>query len=322
MIVTRTPFRITLGGGGTDLPSYYKHNGGLVASLAIDQHVYITLKPDYWDNLCKLRYSEIEVTDDLDTLKNTRAREALKIHGVRCVEINTCADLSAKTGLGSSGSFLVGLLKAIREYKQIKHNAAIVAEEACHIEIDRLGEPVGKQDQYIAAYGGTQLFTIAKDGTVSNRALNINQSLLIQNMHLYSLDVYRNASEVLKEQNKMQGDTKKTLDNIRDIGKQQISLLESGDFNKYGQLLDVYWAEKKKLSSKVSLPIVDEIYEIVKAEYQVLGGKIIGAGGGGFLMLYVDNKHEEVEMYMKERGLRRLHYNADFDGSKVLGNFL
>ena len=153
MIITRTPFRITLGGGGTDIPSYYQHNGGLVVSMAIDKYIYITLKPDSFDKLCKLRYSEIEITNDLHSLKNTRAKEALLLHDLLAVEINTCADLSYKSGLGSSGAFLVGLLKAIREYKQLDSSPYTIANEACWIEIDKLQEPVGKQDQFITAFG-------------------------------------------------------------------------------------------------------------------------------------------------------------------------
>lgn len=326
MIVTRTPFRITLGGGGTDIPSYYQHDGGLVATMAIDQYVYITLKPDSFEKLCKLRYSEIEIVSDLQDLKNVRAREALLMHSLKEVEINSCADLSCRSGLGSSGSFLVGLLKAIREYKQLDNSPATIAEEACTIEIDKLGEPVGKQDQYIAAFGGIRVLEITKDGVVDVHGLNIDHQSLIQNMHVYSLNIQRNASEVLSDQQKMgnlhDGKTKQTLDVIKEFGHRSIELLLRSDFDKYGLLLDEYWREKKKLSPKVSVRIVDKIYETVKLAYGVLGGKIIGAGGGGFLLLYTNQRHNELEKYMKTVGLQRLRYTVSHTGSTVLGNFL
>ena len=322
MIITRTPFRITLGGGGTDIPSYYKHNGGLVVSMAINKYVYITLKPDFFEKLCKLRYSKIEIVEDLHDLKNARAREALFLHQLSAVEINTCADLSSKSGLGSSGSFLVGLLKAIREYKQLDSSPPTVANQACIIEIDRLNEPVGKQDQYIAAFGGIKVLEISKNGEVNVSGLDIDYASLIQNMHVYALNVQRNASVILSDQQQMRGNAKQTLDTIKEFGHRTIELLTNSDFDNYGLLLDEYWKEKKKLSNRISLPIVDTVYEAVKAKFGVLGGKIIGAGGGGFLLLYTNQKHVELEQYMAELGMRRLHYTVDFNGSTVLGNFL
>ena len=322
MIITRTPFRITLGGGGTDIPSYYQHNGGLVVSMAIDKYIYITLKPDFFDKLCKLRYSEIEITNDLHSLKNTRAKEALLLHDLLAVEINTCADLSYKSGLGSSGAFLVGLLKAIREYKQLDSSPYTIADEACWIEIDKLQEPVGKQDQFITAFGGIKVLEISKDGLVDMNAIDIDYATLIKNMHVYALDVSRDASNILSEQQKMTNNTKQSMDIIMEYGRKTIELLVASDFDEYGRLLDLYWTEKKKLSTKISLPFVDDIYAEVKARYGVLGGKIIGAGGGGFLLLYINQRHTDLEMYMMSHGLRKLQYAADFTGSKTLGNFL
>jgi D-glycero-alpha-D-manno-heptose-7-phosphate kinase len=322
MIVTRTPFRITLAGGGTDIPSYYKQNGGLVATMAIDKHVYITVKPDFFEKLCKLRYSEIEIVEDLHDLKNERAREALLEHDLTEVEINTCADLSHRSGLGSSGSFLVGLLKAIREYKQLDSSPATIAEIACNIEINRLGLPVGKQDQYIAAFGGVRLLKIDKAGNVAVESLDIDYSNLIPNMHVYSLDVQRDAATILADQEKMSDEAKRAMDRIKDIGYAQIAALKESRFDDYGLLLDRHWEEKKKLSTKISLPTVDELYGMVQNEYGVLGGKIIGAGGGGFLMLYVPEKHTELEIFMTTCGLRKLHYTVDSTGSVVLGNFI
>lgn len=322
MIITRTPFRITLGGGGTDIPSYYQHDGGLVVTMAINQYVYITLKPDSFEKLCKLRYSEIEIVNDLRNLKNARAREALIAHKLKEVEINTCADLSCRSGLGSSGSFLVGLLKAIREYKQLDSSPATIANEACTIEIDTLGEPVGKQDQYIAAFGGIKILKISKRGTVEVEDLDINYQRLIQNMHVYSLNIQRDASEILSDQQKMGGNTRQVLDTIKEFGRRSIELLVESDFDEYGRLLDEYWNEKKKLSPKVSSSDVDAIYKAAKTMYGVLGGKIIGAGGGGFLLLYTNQQHGKLEQYMKNLGMPRLRYTVSHTGSTVLGNFI
>jgi D-glycero-alpha-D-manno-heptose-7-phosphate kinase len=321
MIITRTPFRITLGGGGTDIPSYYQNGGGLVATMAINRYIYITLKPDTFDELCKLRYSEIEIVKNPQDLKNTRAREALLLHNISGVEINTCADLTTKSGLGSSGSFLVGLLKAIREYKQLDGSPATVAEEACHIEIDTLGEPVGKQDQYIAAFGGIKTLEISREGEVKVTPLEIDHETLIQNMHVYSLNMYRDASSILADQQKMGSLTRQTMDAIMEFGHRSVELLMASEFDKYGSLLDEYWVAKKRLSVKVSVPIADKIYEEVRGRFGVLGGKIIGAGGGGFLLLYLNQQHAELEECMAKAGFRRLHYAADFTGNKVLGNF-
>jgi D-glycero-alpha-D-manno-heptose-7-phosphate kinase len=322
MIVTRTPFRITLGGGGTDIPSYYQNNGGLVVSMAIDKYIYITLKPDFFEKLCKLRYSEIEITDNLRSLKNTRAREALLLHDLTAIEINTCADLSCRSGLGSSGAFLVGLLKAIREYKQLDSSPHTIANEACSIEIDRLKEPVGKQDQYITAFGGIKILKISNNGVVNVKPLDIDHQALIQNMHVYSLNINRDASNVLSDQQKMAGDTRRTMETIMEYGLKTVELLTESEFDEYGRLLDSYWTEKKKLSSKISLPMVDDIYTEVKTRYGVLGGKIIGAGGGGFLLLYTNQKHTDLEIFMMNQGLNKLQYMTDFTGSRTLGNFL
>lgn len=326
MIITRTPFRFTLGGGGTDLPSYYSKNGGLVISMAIDKYLYITLKPDYFDNLYKLRYSEIETVDDIAKLKHSRAREALLLHDIKNgLEINSCADLSANSGLGSSGTFLVGLLKAIREYKRMNIEPSVVAEEACKIEIDVLKEPVGKQDQYIASYGGIKIFEISKDGTVNTKNLNMSQNDVnefISNVHVYSLNIKRSASDILQEQQKMQGNTEHLLNTIKEYGYRTIDILTKKNYDEYGILLDEYWKLKKQLSSKISLNFVDEIYEEVVNKYDVLGGKIIGAGGGGFLMLYVNKNHSRLENFMSNLKMWRLPYSVDYTGSRVLGNYL
>ena len=326
MIITRSPFRFTLGGGGTDLPSYYEKNGGLVISMAINKYIYITIKPDYFENLYKLRYSEIEIVDNPKKLVHSRAREALTFHNINTgLEINSCADLSANSGLGSSGTFLVGLLKALREYKCLDTCPETVANEACHIEIDRLKEPVGKQDQYISAYGGIKIFDIEKSGKVHTKNLNVNKNSFnnfLNNVHVYSINIQRSASSILKDQEKLLNNTENILNTIKDYGYKTIDFLENENYDEYGLLLDSYWSYKKQLSDKITLSFVDEVYEEVKSNFNVLGGKIIGAGGGGFLMLYVNKNHDKLENFMKKLKMWRLPYNVDYTGSRILGNYL
>lgn len=322
MIVTRTPFRFTIGGGGTDLPSYYSKHGGFVVSMAIDKYLYITLKPDSIENRLKMRYSTIENVADVHELKHDRARHALLHHGIhKGIEVNTSADVSSNSGLGSSGSFLVGFLNAIREYKRLNTEPQVLAEEACHIEIEQMGEPVGKQDQYIAAFGGVTVFDISRDGSVSVRPVNItdlNLYLFLSNLQVYSLDTFRNASDILSEQNKMSGNTESILNTVKEYGYRSLECIESCNFDEYGILMDSYWQLKKQLSPKITVGKFDEIYEEVKRDHNVLGGKIIGAGGGGFLMLYVNKNHGRLEQFMKSRGFWRLPFGVDRSGSKVL----
>jgi D-glycero-alpha-D-manno-heptose-7-phosphate kinase len=325
MIISRTPLRITLGGGGTDLPSFYSKHGGLVVSMAIDKYIYLTYKPDHFEKQLKLRYSQIEIVNDVSELKNHRAKEALLIHKINnSCEINSCADLPSNTGLGSSGSFLVGTLNCIREYKKLNREPHILAEEACDIEINRLKEPVGKQDQYIAAYGGIKILNIDTEGKVNVEDLKLNQSLInnfVSHLCVYYLNIKRDASEILSDQQKLKGNSEDILKIVKEHGLKTISYLREGDFISYGSLMDEYWQLKKQLSNKISVPIVDNIYEHTKKYFNVLGGKIIGAGGGGFLLLYCPNNQDKLDAFMNDNGFPRLHFGLDNHGSMILGNF-
>ena len=325
MIISRTPLRITIGGGGTDLPSFYEKHGGFVISLAIDKYIYVAIKPDYFEKQLKLRYSQIEIVDDVSELKNHRAKELLLHHNIKnSCEINTFADLPSNIGLGSSGSFLVGLSNVLREHKRLNREPSVVAEEACYIEIDKLNEPVGKQDQYIASFGGLKILDINTMGEVDVRDVNINKSdlkLFLSHIHLYFTNVKRDASDILKDQKQLKGNSEETLLKIKEQGHKTLDILESGSFRDYGTLLDDYWKLKKSLSNKISISEIDEIYEFVKEEFGVLGGKIVGAGGGGFLLLFTDKNHLELEKFMDGKGHRRLHFDIDQLGSTILGNF-
>jgi D-glycero-alpha-D-manno-heptose-7-phosphate kinase len=343
MIVTRTPFRVTLGGGGTDLPSFYRQHGGFIFAMGINKYMYIMLNPPTIDSKIRLHYSRSEIVDDVAELKHELAREALRLHGIRNkMEISSMADLPDGTGLGSSSSYLVGLLSALHQHRRDFVTLQALAEEACHIEIDVLGKPIGKQDQYMAAFGGLTVLEIARDGSVASRAAAISCSAIaafVANTHLYYTGHRRSAVDVLSEQNGamcraavgptiVDGESRNdaatvvsdALLHIKDLGYRILAAVENEDFDAWGMLLHEHWCSKKRLSTKISLSHVDTLYEHVRAEYGVLGGKIAGAGGGGFLMLYCPSRHRDLERFMLEQGMPRLHYTVEYEGAKVMAN--
>jgi D-glycero-alpha-D-manno-heptose-7-phosphate kinase len=344
MIVTRTPFRITLGGGGTDLPSFYSQHGGFIFAMGIDKYMYIMLNPPTIDSKIRLHYSRSEIVDDVDELQHELAREALRLHGVRNkMEISSMADLPDGTGLGSSSSYLVGLLTALHHHRRDFISLQALAEEACHIELDVLGKPIGKQDQYMAAFGGLTVLEIARDGTVAVRPSTSSGSAItafVANTHLYYTGHRRSAVDMLSEQDGAMRSVAggpaadgapsgqsgagrvvpDALLRIKDLGYRILDAVENEDFDGWGMLLHEHWCSKKRLSAKVSLGRVDALYEHVRAEYGVLGGKIVGAGGGGFVMLYCPGRHRELERFMLQQGMPRLHYAVEYEGARVMAN--
>ncbi|HEX6308938.1 MAG TPA: hypothetical protein VFZ69_12160 [Longimicrobiales bacterium] len=339
MIVTRTPFRVTLGGGGTDLPSFYREYGGFVFAMGIDKYMYLMLKPPTVDDKVRLHYSRTEVVDDIDELQHDLAREALRLHGIRRkIEVSSMADLPDGTGLGSSSAYLVGLLTALHQYRRDFVSLQALAEEACRIELDVLHKPIGKQDQYMAAFGGLTVLEIARDGTVDVRPVGSPDGGLgglIANTHLYYTGHRRRAVDVLREQDAavrraaggngrpVAAAGRATVDallRIKDVGYRVLEAIETGSYDDWGLLLHEHWCSKKRLSARVSLDHVDALYEHVRAEYGVLGGKIAGAGGGGFLMLYCPHDHRRLETFMAQQGMPRLHYAIECEGSKVIAN--
>jgi len=333
MIITRTPFRITLGGGGTDLPSFYQDHGGYVFTMAINKYMYIMLnRRSVADRKIVIRYSQVETVDSVDEINHPLAREALRLHGVNeNVELTSVADMPARTGLGSSGSYLVGLLTAIRAYKRESASLSDLAEEACRIEMDILEEPVGKQDQYIAAFGGFRVLDIEKDGKVNVDSVHVDfptANELVSKARMYYTGVQRSATAVLKSQDQAAKDTKRKdhakvvecLQNIKDIGVRVRNAFEACDLDTFGKLLDEHWQNKKQMSASISLSILEQMYDQVKKEYGVLGGKIIGAGGGGFLMLYCPEKGRELDAFMEEHNMPRVSYFPTLQGSKVVSD--
>ncbi len=327
MIIARTPVRISLGGGGTDLASYYCKYGGFLIAAAIDKYIFITVNRRFEDSI-RLSYSKTEIVDKVEEIQHPIVREALKLLGYDgSLEITTIADVPANTGLGTSSSFTVGLLNALHTYKRESITAKALAEEACRIEIDILGEPVGKQDQYMAAFGGITCLTFAKNGEVTVTPLNISPDIieeLERHIMLFYTGIRRNSADVLSGQNNAsQRDDKKVIENlhkIKEIGEEAKIAVESGNVHRFGELLHTHWQSKKNLSHKVSRPEIDRWYALAR-QNGALGGKIMGAGGGGFFMFYVEGNKNRLRQAMRRENLREMRFKFDLEGSKVLVNF-
>lgn len=332
MIVTRTPFRVTLGGGGTDLPSFYEAHGGFIFAMGIDKYMYLMLNPPTLDRKIRVQYSKSEIVDHADELQHDLAREAFRAHDIaQAMEISSLADLPAGVGLGSSSSYLVGLLTGLREYRRRPAPPQEVAEEACRIELEVLRKPIGKQDQYMAAFGGLTVLDIAKDGTVSVRAARFSPSTIfdfVANTHMYYTGVQRSATDILAEQDGAMrqahaqpgNQVAESLRRIKDIGYRVLEAIESESFDDFGRLLHEHWEHKRRMSGKITLRAVDDLYDTVRERFGVLGGKIIGAGGGGFLMLYCPSSHKPLTEFMERHGMPRLRYTLEFEGAKVVAN--
>lgn len=330
MIVTRTPFRVTLGGGGTDLPAFYRTHGSYVLAMGIDKYMYVALNVPYADRLVRLHYTQSETVERVAQLKHELAREALMHHGIEdAIEIASLADLPAGTGLGSSSCYLVGLLNAIRAYLMTPAGFAEIAEDACAIELDILEKPIGKQDQYLAAFGGLTELRISRDGTVDvNRVPLPAHAIaeLVSKTHMYYTKTQHVTTEILAEETAAlktpDSQIEDALLHIRDIGIEIGDAVKSSNFDEFGRLLHEHWTQKKRLSPKIAPPGIEALYEETRKRFGVLGGKIVGAGGGGFLQLYCPNDGAALTRFMQQRGFPRLAYSADFDGSRVLTNTL
>lgn len=326
MIATRTPFRVTFGGGGTDLPAFYQKHGGYILATGVDKYMYVTLNVPCADRLVRLHYTQSETVARTKELKHELAREALLRHGIEdAIEISSLADLPAGTGLGSSSCYLVGLLNAIRAHLSIPTTFTDLAEEACLIEIDVLHKPIGRQDPYMAAFGGLTELQIARDGSVEVRRVDLPHDAiadLISKTHLYYTNVQRPAVEILGEERKalQEGNAgaEEALRGMLAVGLQIGAAIKTGDFDRFGSLLHEHWTHKKRLSDKIQLEGIEDLYNHVRKEFGVLGGKIAGAGGGGFLMLYCPRDGHRLTEFMQSKGMARLQYAAEFDGSRLL----
>jgi D-glycero-alpha-D-manno-heptose-7-phosphate kinase len=325
MIITRSPLRVTLGGGGTDLPSYYESYGGFLIAAAIDRYVYITIHDTFQQEFI-IKYSRLERVNSIGAIEHPIIRESLKLTAIEengSLEVTSMADIPAGTGLGSSGSFTTALLKALHAHQRNLIHPQELAEQACDIEINRLGEPVGKQDQYIAAFGGITCFEFLSDGKVRAWPLRITEEMrynLEDNLLLFFTGYSRSASTVLKEQN----DRSKTMDPdmlanlhfVKELAVESQQALEAGNLREFARLMNVHWENKKKRSGNMSNSHINDLYDIAMAN-GALGGKLIGAGGGGFLMFYSEEK-TKLRHVMREQGLKEVRFKFDFEGTKLI----
>jgi D-glycero-alpha-D-manno-heptose-7-phosphate kinase len=327
MIISRAPVRLTLGGGGTDLKSYYSKYGGFLIAAAIDKYVFISANKRFYDNI-RLSYSKTEIVDNVAEIEHRIFRAALTLlHIDGGIELVSIGDVPANCGLGTSSSFTVSLLNALHAYKRDFVTQKQLAEEACHIEIDVLREPIGKQDQYIAAFGGITCLTFEKNGDVLVEPLTISAETMDQlesNISLFHTGIERSASEILADQDeKSKRDDPAIIENlhkIKEIGLETRKALEKGKVDELGRFLHVHWETKRKRSSKMTDPFMDECYETA-CKNGALGGKLIGAGGGGFFMFYCHNSDKPgLSQAMKKAGLKPMRFRFDFEGTKILVN--
>ncbi len=324
MIIARSPLRITLGGGGTELPSYYQEHEGFLIAAAINKYVYVNVMRPFSKGIY-LKYSELEQVNSVEEIKHKIIREALSLLDVHNnqIEITSLADIPAGTGLGSSGSFTTALLLALHAYNRRLIYPKELAELACHIEIERLGEPIGKQDQYIAAFGGLTCFRFHKDNQVSASSLNISQDTLFDledNLLLFFTGFSRSASSILCDQKQkteqVNDEILKNLHFIKDLGFKSKDALEQGNAPLFGELMHEHWQQKKLRSKAMSSRQIDEWYDL-GMQNGALGGKLVGAGGGGFLMFYAADRNK-LRHAMRRAGLDEVRFNFDFEGTKVV----
>jgi len=323
MIITRSPLRITLGGGGTDLPSYYDEHEGFLIAAAIDRYVYITVHETFVEDLI-VKYSKLERVSSAAELEHPLIREAFACVGLsgKYLEITSMADIPAGTGLGSSGSFTTALLKALHTYRHNLIHPQELAEQACQIEIERLREPVGKQDQYIAAFGGLTCFRFTKDG-VKAWPLDLSEETrlnLADNLVMYFTGYSRNAASVLSEQDaktrKGDGEMINNLHYVKELGLRGKAALEGGNLQEFGRIMHEHWLHKRRRSAGMSNTSIDAWYDVGMAN-GAIGGKLIGAGGGGFLLFYTEDKRR-LRHAMMAAGLKEVQFRFDFLGTQVV----
>jgi D-glycero-alpha-D-manno-heptose-7-phosphate kinase len=324
MIIVRSPLRISLGGGGTDLPSYYRRHSGFLIAAAITKYVYITIHDTFVEDLI-IKYSKMERVAKANEVQHPIIREALNLLEIQetNLEITSMADIPAGTGLGSSGSFTTALLKALHTHRKALIQPRELAEQACHIELDLLKEPIGKQDQYIAAFGGLTCFQFLSNDHVEVSPLKIDTETLYNledNLLLFFTGYSRSASTILKDQDtKSKESDRSMIDNLhftKDLGYQSKEALEAGELTKFAELMNVHWEHKKARSGGMSNSHIDDWYNLA-LQNGAIGGKLIGAGGGGFLMFYAEDK-VKLRHALRQAGLKEVRFNFDFEGTKVV----
>jgi D-glycero-alpha-D-manno-heptose-7-phosphate kinase len=324
MIIARSPLRITLGGGGTDLASYYSENEGFLVAAAIDKYVYVTVTRPFTPGIY-LKYSALEHVQRVEDVKHPIIREALALEdlGTPQIEITTLADIPAGTGLGSSGSFTTALLKALFTHRRKVAHSQELAELACDIEINRLGEPIGKQDQFMAAFGGITCLTFHRNHKVTVEALRVSRATMFEledNLLLFFTGFNRSAGSILKDQHlrskARNAEVLSNLDYVKTLGYRSKEALEAGDLVRFAELMREHWEQKKQRSGAVSNPQIDYWYSQAMSNGAV-GGKLVGAGGGGFLMFYAEDRRR-LRRAMTDAGLQEVRFRFDFEGTKIV----
>ncbi len=325
MIITRTPFRLPLGGGGTDLPSYYSKKGGFFVSGALNKYIHIAVNPRFEEDSIRVSYSKTEIVGDAAELQHPIVREALDVVAIKKgIELVSVADAPASTGLGSSGSFTVGLLRALHAYLQEEKTSQYVAEEACNINMNRLKQPSGKQDEYVASFGGMRAYSIDVDGEVKVEQMKLSTNTLAEleaNTMMFYTGIKRSSSSVLSKQKsaiEKDGAVEK-MDRIKAIGYKIRDAIAAGDLTRFGELLDEHWKVKRGVTTAMTNDMIDHWYRVAK-QNGALGLKVAGAGGGGFLMIYAENGRGKLRAAMSKEGLEEHRFHFEMEGSKIIYN--
>lgn len=329
MIITRSPFRVTLGGGGTDLHSYYSKYGGFIFSITLDKYMFLYVNRPVVDKLIRIKYSKSETVNELKNVKHDIAKACLQKLGITdSIEVTSMADIPSGSGLGSSSCYTVGLLNALHALKRDYISLHDLAEEACEIEIDMLKKPMGKQDQYLAVYGGFTVLEIARDGGVEVTRAEIKSSTiddLRRNLLMFYTGHQRVNKKILGEQDKSTKEKDKqvleSLHYIKESGYKILEIVENGSITDLGIMFDEHWKYKKRLAKGITNPEFDKIYNIAKKN-GAIGGKISGAGGGGFFTFYCEENQNRLRSAMQENGLKEMRFDFDYEGTKILVNFL
>lgn len=321
MIITKTPFRVSFCGGGSDIADFYREYGGCVLSTTINRYMYLTIHPYFAENKTALKYSQIEIVDNIEDIEHSIFRCVLNEKKLGGVEISSTADVPSGTGLGSSSSFTVGLLHTLACYEGKYYSKAKLAEEACKVEIEKLGAPIGKQDQYAAAFGGLNFITFHKDDTVSvepiiTRGDTVNQ--LQDNLLMFYTGLTHDANAILSEQKKniaSSEDKVKNLLRMCSLARDMKKSLEENQLGDFGAILNESWMKKRELAGSISNPKIDELYDLAMRS-GATGGKLLGAGGGGFLLLYCPKERQAA--LQEKVGLKKFPFRFEHDGSSVV----
>jgi D-glycero-alpha-D-manno-heptose-7-phosphate kinase len=324
VIISRAPVRLSMGGGGTDLPSYYKEHGGFLMAAAINKYIYVMVNKRFYESI-RLSYAKTEIVNSVSEIEHNIFREALKYTGIeKQVELVSVADMPSQCGLGTSSSFTVALLNGLFTYKKEHASYERLAEAACHIELDILKEPIGKQDQYAATFGNFNAYWFEKDGSVKVEPVRINEDKYMElqnNIFLFHVKKERQANTILKTQDDKtkngDADTIGRLHKIKELGLRTKKIFESGKIDEFGEILHEHWTTKKKLSANISDPFIDEAYDTAMKS-GATGGKIVGAGGGGFLLVYCPEHKASLVANMEKMGLEPMWFRFEAEGVEIV----